>query len=487
MKGRRSNVGVVVDRGSTRGKTLNSSRSGGRARRSVEAAGPRLHRTIWYMGAKARVIPGFLDRVLSQEVRAGGTLVDLMSGTGVVAAHCANRYRVFSNDAQHYAHVIARSLIEHDPGSTEEFLASVDPERDLQASFQANFAELEALLSPTRDKERLLLKRFESGARGDCWCHDYRSFLEETTSEDTIGLSPTFIDDYRSGKRRRPACLATSYYGNVYFGLAQAMAIDSIRAAIDDLDSSDPMCERKRIHYLSALLHMASISTSGTSHFAQPRHLRKDSELRAMATRRIPDLWTVFSKCSSEIVSTVRQTSYTDGNRAFVGDYQALLNEQRTEFLFPSAPDLIYLDPPYTADNYSRFYHVLEVLVRYDYPRLATDRSGRVLRGRYPEIEERFQSGFCRAPSVEEEFRQVIRAAAATGAKLVISYSSPTGLLLKRYMRETPERDPVERLEELCQEAFSDVRTERRALMHSGQGDSNLSIEELLVVCRQPC
>ena len=43
----------------------------GRGRR--HGFGRRLHRTIWYMGAKARVIPGFLDRVVRREVPAGGT------------------------------------------------------------------------------------------------------------------------------------------------------------------------------------------------------------------------------------------------------------------------------------------------------------------------------------------------------------------------------------------------------------------------------
>ena len=144
------------------------------------------------------------------------------------------------------------------------------------------------------------------------------------------------------------------------------------------------------------------------------------------------------------------------------------------------------MDPPYTADNYSRFYHVLEVLVRYDYPTLATDAAGQVLRGRYPEIDGRFQSGFCRRADVEDEFRQVIRAAAHTGAKLIISYSSPTGLLLKQYAKTDPDCDPVSKLEALCGESYRRVVTRRRDLMHSGQGDSNLKIEELLVICRQP-
>ena len=483
------------------------SRAGRRGPGAAKAE-PRLHRTIWYMGAKARVIPGFLDRVVRREVPAGGTVVDLMSGTGVVAAHLANRYRVFAGDVQRYAQVIARSLLEHDPARKSELLASIDPRRDLGASYEDNLAELSALVPRSLAEERRLLGAFDAGRDDAGWCGAYREFIEATTS---LAASSTEGGPRRGGpaselpelrrliersaeRRPRPACLVTAYYANVYFGMAQSVAIDSLRRAIDTLPPDDPFAREKRTHYLSALLHAASTSTSGTSHFAQPRHLRKESELRAMARRRTTDVWTLFEEFSREIRTTVAETHHVAGNQVFEGDYKARLRpigSSRSRapgdlrFSFPRAPDLIYLDPPYTADNYSRFYHVLEVLVRYDYPRLAT-RRGQVLRGRYPEIGERFQSGFCHRSRVEEEFRHVIHGAAAAGAKLVISYSSPTGLLLKCYAREEPAKDPVARLESICREAYRRVRTERQPLVHSGQGDSNIEIEELLVVCTGP-
>jgi hypothetical protein len=141
------------------------------------------------------------------------------------------------------------------------------------------------------------------------------------------------------------------------------------------------------------------------------------------------------------------------------------------------------LDPPYTADNYSRFYHVLEVIAGYDYPDLERDRGGKVLRGRYPVLGSRFQSDFCRRSRVEDEFRKIIRAASAAGAKLVISYASPTGLLLKRYAAEGSRKAPLKRFQDLCREGYSRVRVLTCPLNHSGQGDSTLRVEEVLVVC----
>ena len=457
------------------------------------------------MGAKARVLPGFLDRVIEDEAPPGTTVVDLMSGTGAVAVHCAAGRRVFANDAQEYAAVVARSLIEHDPARKGAFLASLSFARDLAASYRENLRMLERLYEPALDSEEQLLAGGERGAEDARWCRRYRAFLR-----DPHGLYPQVagaasrstpyrlasgllreetIGRYRAGQARRPACLATAYYGNVYFGLRQALVIDSLRAAIDDLEPRGAHAGAKRDHYLSALLHAASVSTSGTSHFAQPRHLDKDSELRAMAARRRQDVLASFHDFAAEIAARVAATPLRAGNRATARDYRRLIvegNGAGPRFTFPVAPDLVYLDPPYTQDHYSRFYHVLEVLARYDYPPLERDGAGRVLRGRYPELAERFQSGFCRPATVEGEFRLVARAAAGAGAKLVVSYAAPTGLLLKEYARRRHGGDPVRRLERLLGESYAEVRTRRRSLIHSGQGEAGRAVEELLVVCRAP-
>jgi hypothetical protein len=204
-----------------------------------------------------------------------------------------------------------------------------------------------------------------------------------------------------------------------------------------------------------------------------------------MARRRQIDVFERFEEFSHDIAETVSRTDYVSGNRASVGDYRRLLTAgDRFEFPFPV--DLVYLDPPYTSDHYSRFYHVLNVLARYDYPLLETDPHGRILRGRYPRRELRFRSGFCKKATVEDEFRRVIRGSAGCGAKLVISYASPTGLILKLFAQRFPDEDPVCRLERLCGEAYRSVETRRLPLRHSGQGDSSLPVDELLVVCRDP-
>jgi adenine-specific DNA-methyltransferase len=460
---------------------------------------PRLHRSIWYMGTKSRVLRGFLEEVLEEELSLGGTVLDLMSGSGVVSAFCAGRYRVFANEVQHFGAVIARSLIEH-PAQAERkgaFLAAIEPRRDLEAAYRRNHEALAAHYAPALEREADLLEEHAAGG-GPSWTKRYRRFLEEpggvypvrrkaasglyAAAAPLLGEGAMAVR--RGNPRRRPASLATAFYANVYFGLRQAIELDSLRAAIDELDPGDSFFAEKRIHYLSALLHAASVMTSGTSHFAQPRHLEKDAELAAMAKRRRLAAFPLLEEYSREIGELVQETSFLPGNRAFRGDWSALVEDGR--FSLPAAPDLVYLDPPYTADNYSRFYHVLEALAAYDYPPLERDEDGRVLRGRYPPLAVRFQSAFCQKARVEEAFRQVLAVSAASGAKLIISYSSPSGLLLKRYAAERQGVRPLARFEALCREFYRNVSTRTLPLLHSGQGDKNLEIEELLVICKEP-
>ncbi len=474
-------------------------------------------RTIWYMGAKARVLTGFLDEILEQSLEPGQSVFDLFSGTATVAFHCARSFQVIANDVQRYAHIIAKSLIERPPGGGVKFSNTLDFDGDLSRAFEKNRSKLQRLYAAPLAVEDLLLEEYgqlNGGRPAPGLAAQYREFLEtpgglyggggigpagagrssRARSVDPLYrraatlLGESSIGRYRKNPRLRPACLITSYYANVYYGIRQAIDLDSLRAAIDDLGDPGPLPERKRIHYLSALIHAASVTTSGTSHFAQPRQLRKDSELLAMARRRRLDVLKTFREFSEEIAQAVASTELHRKNRCLCADYRRLLEDaSKGPLWIPEVrADLIYMDPPYTADNYSRFYHVLEALACYDYPPLQRNAQGRVTAGRYPEIANRFQSAFCRPRTVEGEFERIITASANSGSKLVISYGSPNGLLLKVYRKKHGGKDPVGLLAGLCRARFKSVEVLRRRLLHSGQGDSNIDTDELLLVCERP-
>ncbi len=454
-------------------------------------------RTIWYMGAKTRICPDFIEGAVADLLPEGKTLLDVCAGTSAVARTFAPRHRVFANDVQHFSAIIASAHLEGD-AEWREALEHLDPEVDLSRATESNRKSLEKLLPLAVEREGYLLPRviseLSSNAKETPACDEYRG-LVAATPEPTLESKgkpdkryqrfaegmPGIIRERQRDPSTRPYALITAYAGNVYFGLEQSITLDSLRIGIDSIPDSDPLRDRKRVLYLAALVQAASVSTSGTSHFAQPRSLTKDRELLAVARRRSIDIEVEFHLSLDAMRREWGRAPRNDGNRVFRMPAEELLGEEGP--LVGEEIGLIYLDPPYTADNYSRFYHLLETLVDYDYPALAM-RAGALTRGRYPVSEKRFQSRFCSKDGVEDAFRFVIARSHALGANLLISYAADHGLLMKR-MREHGVENPVARFREICREVYPKVEVRERELMHSGQGDSNHAARELLVLCER--
>jgi adenine-specific DNA-methyltransferase len=83
---------------------------------------------------------------------------------------------------------------------------------------------------------------------------------------------------------------------------------------------------------------------------------------------------------------------------------------------------VVYADPPYTKDQYSRFYHVYETLYLYDFP---------TSRGRARARTDRFSTGFSLASEVEESLDHLLQRSAELNRPLVLSYPKD-GLLSSR-------------------------------------------------------
>ncbi len=474
-------------------------------------------RTIWYMGAKTRLTDEIVSAVKRANPRAK-TVLDLMSGTAVVSQALAPRYRVVANDVQAYATKIAEAYLVHTPGSLKT-VGRLDMQADLGKNYRKNEAALFELLEPAIAVEDAFLRAYgfepspaptlgrpEVGAaarsRADrkvprdprARAHAYRTFalagtpafLEERDVKARgvfKGAQSLFLRSTVTTRRQDPGAfpylLATSYYLNVYLGLRQAIAVDSLRYAIDQLSGRGAAA--KRTHYLAALLHAASVTTSATSHFCQPRGLVRDSEVKAVLTRRSVDLASRTQSFSGEIAQTVAATPRKPGNAARTGDWRAAFEDWDAV-----GADVVYADPPYTSDNYSRFYHALEVITRYDYPQLEVLR-GQTTKGRYPVRTSRHQSAFCHKRGVEAEIRALVSKTAERGAALILSYGEENGLLLKTWRErgDSPAR-ALRRFCDLARDVYRDVELIKRPLLHSGQGDSNRTVTELLLVAKSP-
>jgi hypothetical protein len=77
--------------------------------------------------------------------------------------------------------------------------------------------------------------------------------------------------------------------------------------------------------------------------------------------------------------------------------------------------DIAFIDPPYSAVHYSRFYHVLETIARCEH----VDVSGR---GRYPAPELRPRSKYSVQTEAPAALRDLLGTIAARGAKAILTF-----------------------------------------------------------------
>ncbi|MBI4577957.1 MAG: DNA adenine methylase [Planctomycetes bacterium] len=412
--------------------------------------------TIWYMGHKARV----LDRIASAcegLVGAGATVCDLFSGSGTVAHALAADHRVAAADAQAYAEVLARCLIEPKPFHPVE----LDPERDLGARRRQVETALEAAFEEALREEA----RFLGGPMDADRFEEYRRYCEATPHVNGVlppaDLIPASFRPARSlygpPWGEGPPRLFSTYFANAYFGLAQCVELDALRAAIAQV--GEPA---RRAVYLACLLAAASASTSGTNHFAEFRRMETPAAARQVVGRRRSSIRGRFAVELARLAQTWSAPRHE--NAAYRAEWRDLLGDREGRFPLVQEAELFYLDPPYSPANYSRYYHVLETCVLYDYPQC-------LHRGRYRQ--DRLQSAFCSPRRATGEMEALLGQLAPRGARALISYAeSPTALIGR------------EDLVAACERHYRTVRVEELPLAHSKQGrPSALRVKELLLSC----
>ena len=205
-----------------------------------------------------------------------------------------------------------------------------------------------------------------------------------------------------------PYLQMVTYFGNTYLGIKHASQVDSIRYAIDQCyPSGDPY----RSVCLAALMFAVSYTNASPGHFAMWRDAKTAKNTADILLYRRRDFVEYFLKKLDQLCSNIVKPAHND-NRVFTADYVDALE-------FAKEADTVYADPPYTFVHYSRFYHLLESLVRYDYPAVEH-------RGRFRD--DRHQSPFCIKTKVSGAFKALASPLAERGSNLVISYSN-TGMI----------------------------------------------------------
>jgi len=195
-------------------------------------------------------------------------------------------------------------------------------------------------------------------------------------------------------------------YANTYFTNSQCVEIDNVKAAIDKVPSP------RRELYLSALMSAMCYASNSAGHFAEFLNKRQTNP------RSIQELF--FRKCENASV-----LPSCHNNKVFNADYMDFLNDRDPKLTsIVEDCDLIYLDPPYSSAQYSRFYHILETLVKYDFPVVEH-------KGLYRN--DRYFSPFCRKSEAMVELDFALeKCSEVSNGFVLLSYVDSSSCLIDR-------------------------------------------------------
>jgi adenine-specific DNA-methyltransferase len=443
---------------------------------AAATAGPTAFRPVQYLGSKARLLGPILE-CIDEVDPSGGPVVDLFSGSGVVAAGLARSREVIAVDIQEYARVLASALLSPAHSSDEAAMALASDAR--RAAREIAESAAAPLVSLEGAAEQAL-------AHGDpsLFCH----VLEAgSVAAFELGQTPpdkrvrqALADASAALRGVKDRLTLTRFYGGVYFGYGQALQLDCLLELVYDLAPGSTRDTR-----LAAVLGAASEAvTSVGSHFAQPirpRDKHGRPKLRALlgaARRRRRDAIELFSQRLG------RYSELPGANhaaRAVTGDYRAFLASA------PPGVGVVYADPPYTRDHYSRFYHVLETMARGDLPEISTVAvNGEIALSRGLYRQDRHQSPFCIRSEVRDAFRELFIGVRRLEAPLVLSYSPYSS---GTAARPQPRLMTIPEIVELAAETFDAVEVRSPgAVAHSKFNSERVNgvaeqEAETLIVC----
>lgn len=342
---------------------------------AVPIVEPKIPHLLKYMGSKRELLD-FVTTAIDQIGQENDWVCDLFAGTSVVSGSLKAKYNVHANDIQSYSAVLAQTYLT-DLKSAIPFTKIAKIKKEVTArvnEFKAMYPDLK--FDYTNVDEFLDVVALEKAQQ------------ELIHKEFYIGFH-----------------LFTKYYSGTYWTYEQCVWIDSIRCIAETYKD-------KPLYYamMSSLISAMSYVSQSTGHYAQYRDVTT-SNLGDILIYRRREIWHYFEKKLNELIVNLNGSA-TKEYRVTTLDYLDCLSTIKSG-------SIVYADPPYQSVHYSRFYHALETLVRYDNPVVAH-------KGRYRE--DRHQSPFCKKTTVKQAFIGLFNGVKLKEAHLALSYSD-TGMI----------------------------------------------------------
>ena len=318
-----------------------------------------------YMGSKRAMLQNGLGDVLKTEAKSASRVVDLFCGGASVSWFAAAKLGrpVIACDLQEYATILAGAVVKRTKA--------------------VHFSEVNELwLShATRAKSRLkgwdlARKLDEAGHSTETW---RRSAQELCASEAAAKAS-----------------LIWRCYGGHYFSPTQALSFDAMLHTLPDEGELRELC-------LAATIISASRCAAAPGHTAQP------FKATETAARYLREAWMrdPFHYARKALKELCPLYAFKLGN-AIVADANQIAKTLRSD-------DVVFIDPPYSAVQYSRFYHVLETIAR--------GTCGAVEGvGRYPPPKERPNSFYSRKSASVQTLQDLLRILANIGCTVILTF-----------------------------------------------------------------
>lgn len=406
-----------------------------------------------YQGNKSSLIP-FIKSNLKKYINEGEVVCDIFSGSGSVANSFKNDQIVISNDAELYSSIINSALLNTPSKST---LSSLKQTFKTQFDLLLNkhFILNESAIS----KERYLLEN-----NNNIDLIKFYSSFPTIWNEINPDIKPEIL---RKNARYN---LFLYYYSGSYFSIEQSIHIDTIVQTIHSINKKINV----DVLYSCLFFAMKECVFSKDGHMAQPLNPEKNSTRHFKQRKKsISDL---FYKKLEEFIIYADDIDHNE---------HTILNQDLSEILENDVlvkrnVKLVYADPPYTDMQYSRYYHLLNVAAKYEYPKPTIFQSNYTI-GLY--TDGRNQSDLSKKSSAKRKLNELFKYCKKNNIILALSYAYPKDIDVQKTDRYTVS---IQELIEIAKATYgsNSVQVAETDYTHANHRNSNTKkVIEYLIIC----
>lgn len=407
-----------------------------------------------YQGNKTALLE-FIGSNLEKYISPNDIICDIFSGSGSVGKYLAKNHTVIANDIELYSSIISSALL-NTPSKSILF----ESKKEFLNNYNYNYLKLSSNYEKIINNENKLLHEKNNVELSSL----YSSFptIFNGISEDINVTNLKNNNDYN---------LFLYYFSGTYFGIKQSIQIDTIAKTIHEFK----LTEVKDVFWSCLYYAMAECVFSKDGHMAQPLNIEKNPKRHIK--QRSKSIITYMLEKLDEFIASAKTENYHKKNKVYNKDLIALLKDP---YFNDENIKLIYADPPYTDMQYSRYYHLLNVVTQYDYPN-PTINKGKYTKGLY--TEGRNQSGLSQKNSAKIILEELFKYCNNKKSLLALSFAYPKNLKTQKTDRYTIS---IEELVNLAKDVFGPkkVQIERINYKHSNHRNSVAKeVYEYLIIC----